>query len=183
MFETVNGHGESQWIREAVALYERRLLLYANHLLGPSAAASGGGGDLVQETFCRLCRANREDVEDHLAQWLFTVCRNLATDVLRKDTRMRPAPELLEPVAPAQPPGAVIENRESYERILRALGELPKNQQEVVRLKFQHAMSYKEIAKVTGLSVTNVGFILHTALKTVREQLSTEDAAGHARRA
>jgi RNA polymerase sigma-70 factor (ECF subfamily) len=45
---------------------------------------------------------------------------------------------------------------------------LPENQREVVRLKFQNGMSYKEIATVTELTVSNVGFLIHTALATLR---------------
>ena len=49
------------------------------------------------------------------------------------------------------------------------LARLPENQQEVIRLKFQQGLSYKEISSVTGLSVTNVGFLIHTGLKRLRE--------------
>ena len=45
---------------------------------------------------------------------------------------------------------------------------LPENQQEVVRLKFQNGMSYREIATVTELSVSNVGFLLHAAIQALR---------------
>ena len=53
--------------------------------------------------------------------------------------------------------------------VFRMLDQLPDNQQEVVRLKFQNEMTYQEIADVTGLSVTNVGSLLHTALKRLRD--------------
>ena len=53
----------------------------------------------------------------------------------------------------------------------RALRALPPNQQEVIRLKFQHGLKYKEIAAVTGLSVSNVGFLIHTAIKQMRGTL------------
>ncbi len=52
------------------------------------------------------------------------------------------------------------------------MGGLPANQQECIRLKFQHGLSYKQISQVTDLSVTNVGFLIHTGLKTLRKQLS-----------
>jgi RNA polymerase sigma-70 factor (ECF subfamily) len=51
-------------------------------------------------------------------------------------------------------------------------------QQEAVRLKFQHGLSYKEIASVLDLTVTNVGFILHTALKTLRARLGGDEPTG-----
>jgi RNA polymerase sigma factor (sigma-70 family) len=51
------------------------------------------------------------------------------------------------------------------------VGKLSPNQQEVLRLRFEEGFSYQEIAQVTGLSVTNVGFLLHAALKAIRLQM------------
>ncbi|HSU67717.1 MAG TPA: sigma-70 family RNA polymerase sigma factor, partial [Tepidisphaeraceae bacterium] len=79
-------------------------------------------------------------------------------------------------------PTEAIERQESYSHVLQAMQTLSPNQQEVVRLKFQHGMSYKQISEVTDLSVTNVGFLLHTALKTLREKLGeTADDHSHAK--
>ncbi len=46
-------------------------------------------------------------------------------------------------------------------------------------MKFQAGLSYREISEVTELSVTNVGFLLHTALARLRESLAAanEDAS------
>ncbi len=73
-----------------------------------------------------------------------------------------------------QSPEATVIARDSADKVFRMLDQLPDNQQEVVRLKFQNEMTYQEIADVTGLSVTNVGFLLHTALKRLRELLQSE---------
>jgi len=54
------------------------------------------------------------------------------------------------------------------------LDSLPLNQQEVVRLKFQNDLSYQEISRITKLSVSNVGFLIHTAIKTIRRKLKAE---------
>ena len=56
---------------------------------------------------------------------------------------------------------------------------LPPNQREVVRLKFQSGLSYQEISGVTNLTVTNVGFLIHTAIKTIRRQLEAEARRGN----
>ena len=74
--------------------------------------------------------------------------------------------------APDEPPGTPAEREDEYASVLAALDDLPDNQQEVIRLKFQHGMSYKQISEVTGLSVTNVGFLLHVGLKAVRRRLA-----------
>ncbi|MDB5390668.1 MAG: polymerase, sigma-24 subunit, subfamily [Planctomycetaceae bacterium] len=67
------------------------------------------------------------------------------------------------------PPSEQVEQAELAGQVLQMLNRLPDNQQEVIRLKFQQGMSYKEISGVTGLTVTNVGFLIHTGLKKLRE--------------
>lgn len=76
-------------------------------------------------------------------------------------------------VVPSQDvgPAGQLEAAQTQSEILRAISALPSNQREVVRLKFQNDLSYKEIAEVTGLSVTNVGFLLHTAIEAMRRQM------------
>jgi RNA polymerase sigma-70 factor (ECF subfamily) len=51
--------------------------------------------------------------------------------------------------------------------------KLTASQQEVIRLRFQSGLSYKEISGVTGMTVNHVGVVLHNALKTLREELQT----------
>ena len=80
------------------------------------------------------------------------------------DTATRPAE--------GQGPEESAEQRDSHAQVLGLMQRLPENQREVVRLKFQNGLSYKEIASVTELSVSNVGFLLHTALNTLRAQVA-----------
>lgn len=70
-------------------------------------------------------------------------------------------------------PANRIALQDTHDQIQQQLARLSDNQQEVVRLKFQAGLSYKEIAEVTGLTVTNVGYLLHTALSTLKERIST----------
>lgn len=72
-------------------------------------------------------------------------------------------------------PAAQVEQNESAQQAIRLLESLPANQKEVVQLKFQSGMSYKEISRVTNLSVSNVGFLIHTAIKTLRQQMQDEE--------
>ena len=81
---------------------------------------------------------------------------------------------------PSPGPAAVLETKEKLSLIDHFLDSLSENQREVVRLKFQNGMSYKKISEITGLSVSNVGFLIHTAVKTLREQVKT-DSPGQGR--
>jgi RNA polymerase sigma factor (sigma-70 family) len=170
MTEQTDGRGD--WVRAAMARYEGPLLRYAASLTGDLDLAR----DVVQDTFVRLWRSDPDRLRDGLAAWLFTVCRNRALDVRRKEHRMGrldDAPAVA--VAGLEPdPGALAEVSAAHREVLAVLRTLPASQQEVVRLKFQAGLSYKEIAAATGHSVTNVGYLLHTALTTVRERMREE---------
>ena len=71
-------------------------------------------------------------------------------------------------------PGANLARNDSHTRILAHLESLPEREQEIVRLKFQNKLSYREIAEVLGLTATNVGFLLHGAMRKLRRQLQAE---------
>jgi RNA polymerase sigma factor (sigma-70 family) len=162
-----------EWVRSAVARYERPLTQYAAHLVGGDAERAR---DLVQEAFLRLCDQDPAAVESHLAEWLYTVCRNLAIDAKRKDRRLRLLSDEQEATFAAdhESPTDAAERVDAYDRVVDAMAVLPQRQQEIVRLKFQHGMSYKQIGEVMNLTATNVGFILHSAIKALRGQLAVE---------
>ena len=65
-------------------------------------------------------------------------------------------------------PAANAVNKERHEEVLKFVERLPENQREVIRLKFQSDLSYKEISEITDLSVSNVGFLIHTGIKRLR---------------
>lgn len=162
---------QTEFIQRALEEYEGPLIRYALRLTGNLDRAR----DIVQDTFLKLCRQPGDGFDGNLARWLFTVCRNGAFDLQRKERRMTTAAELSEqPLSVQQSPESTVMTRDSAEKVFRMLDQLPDNQQEVVRLKFQNDMTYQEIADVTGLTVTNVGFQLHTALKRLRELLQNE---------
>ncbi|HUG92785.1 MAG TPA: sigma-70 family RNA polymerase sigma factor [Planctomycetaceae bacterium] len=165
----VNGSAGAEWIGAALAEFERPLLRYAQRITRDAERAR----DVVQETFFRLCREQPADLDGHLAEWLFTVCRNKALDVARKEQRMTTLAQagVVDRASPECPPDELAESHDSAARILEILDTLPDHQQECIRLKFQGALSYREIAGVTGLSVSNVGYLIHVGLKAIRQQM------------
>ncbi len=164
------------WIRSAVSRFEAPLTLYAARLLADADRAR----DVVQETFLRLCRQDRSVIEERLAEWLFTVCRNRAMDVLRKEGRMTQLSEeqVRLRVGPEPEPAELVGQREESKRVLAMLERLPNNQRDVIRLKFQNGFSYREISRISGHSVTNVGYLIHAGLKTIRQCLADGQPAG-----
>jgi RNA polymerase sigma-70 factor (ECF subfamily) len=165
----------SDWLSSALERFEGRLVRYARRIVSNDEEAR----DIVQETFLKLCRQNPEELNGRLAQWLYTVCRNRALDVRRRRTHELAAPvaRAVTPQSREQSPADVSEKRETVATVREEVSRLTQNQQECIRLKFEHELSYSEISAITGLSVSNVGFLIHTGLKTVRERLRRADAA------
>ena len=73
----------AEWVRAAVDRFSGPLTRYAQVITGDIEQAR----DVVQDTFIRLCDEKPGRVDPYLAQWLFTVCRNRALDVQRKQSR------------------------------------------------------------------------------------------------
>jgi RNA polymerase sigma-70 factor (ECF subfamily) len=178
----VKQHSEEpagDWIVGALERYEKRLLRYAAWLLDDADKAR----DVVQEAFLRLCREDKETVAARLPQWLFTVCRNLAFDLYQKnartesldDTQILDAREVAEAIE-------ALEQRELVDRILRITESLPRNQREVIYLRFQCGFSYKEISQLTRLTMGNVGFLIHSALDRIRRQVEDGTSVSPTRR-
>lgn len=162
-----------EFVPSAVAAHQSALVRYTTRLLGGDADRAR---DVVQDTFVKLMAQPRDAVENHLAEWLFTVCRHRALDVLRKEGRMKRFAEgEAERVTAAEPrPGRALEESETSAAILRLIGCLPPNQQEVIRLKFQNGFSYKEISRITEHSVSNVGVLIHTAVQRLRAEFAAQ---------
>jgi RNA polymerase sigma-70 factor (ECF subfamily) len=165
-------------VNQALGLYESSLIHYATGILhGDEDRAR----DVAQDTFLRLWQTEPERVRDNLKAWLYTVCRNRCLDILRKDHRLELGNEAaLEGACDWRPdPSSRADTHELSDRVWELVESLSPNQREVVRLKFIHDASYKDIARITGLSIGNVGFIMHTAVKKLREMLNRELSEYH----
>src|SRR5215472_7955880 len=114
------------WVRDAVARFEGPLTLYASRLMRDAEAAR----DVVQETFLKLCASDRAAIESHLAEWLFTVCRNRALDVLRKEQRMSQLREeqVHRCLSTDPAPHDAVERQELGRRVLELMESLPPSQ-------------------------------------------------------
>lgn len=172
------GSSQPEWVLAALRKHEGPLLRYAASLVGETRAQ-----DVVQDAFLRLCSQPAHSVQDHSAAWLFTVCRNRAIEIRRAERRLRRIEENDERLeAPDSVPLAKLERAENVSRVGAAVAALPQKQREVLRLKVEAGLSYKDIAAVMNLTVSNVGFILHTAITAIRDALTEQEQAPRAER-
>ncbi len=155
-----------EWIETALARYERPLLRHARRITRDDELAR----DVVQDTFLRLCKQDPERLREGLPRWLFTVCRNRALDVAKRSGRTGSLAEgQFEALESDEPtPAQALEEQENRQDVKALLSALPERQQQVLRLKFQDELSYREIGEIAGVSVGNVGYLIHTALRRLR---------------
>jgi RNA polymerase sigma factor (sigma-70 family) len=162
-------------IEELFAALESPLLSYALRLVGERALAE----DTVQEAFMKLHAQFAEVREPR--RWLYRTVHNLALNHRRQERKIIP----LEPVATngdsTPPPDATDPEPLPDEQIIRwegiglvrlSMGALDERSREVVRLKFDEDLSYKQISERTGLTTGHVGYLLHHALKTIAVELA-----------
>src|SRR5437762_13603263 len=107
---------------EIVHRFEIPLLQYARRITGDREQAR----DVVQETFVKFQRNGALRREDEPATWLFTVCRNAALNVCRKERRMICVDEeVIEASESEQPmPFDQLEQMEATGFLLRIVGML-----------------------------------------------------------
>ena len=164
---------DQAWLAKVFRENELPLMGYATHLLGDRDRAS----DVVQDAFVRLCKQPRDQIQERVQQWLYRVCRNRALDIMKKESRMRTLDDANASGQPSRDadPSSIAEMAEQYQDAQGLLAKLPPRQQEVIRLKIHGGLSYQEISELTGLSVGNVGYLLSTGLKLVRNRLATAE--------
>src|SRR5207248_4353306 len=163
-----DANADSKRMQVLLRRFEIPLLQFATRITGDRERAR----DVVQETFVKF-QNNGAFQSPEPATWLFTVCRNGALNVCRKERRMQYVDEELIEARESgrQPmPFERLEEQEATGFLLKILGTLPPRQQEVLQLKFQNDLSYQEISEITQLSVSNVGVMIHNALKTLRQR-------------
>ena len=167
--EEMTALARDEFVADALAKYEAPLVGYATGIVRDHERAR----DVVQDTFIRLYQQDIEKVRKGLKTWLYTVCRNRALDVLRKEGRAILTDEegFAKWEAEGLSPRAMTDLDERVRQVTDCLDKLSANQREVIRLKFQQGMSYKEISNVTGLTTENVGFFSHIGLKRMRTLL------------
>ena len=107
-----------------------------------------------------------------------TSVASLDVDVLKKERRLQPVEdeEFWFQDGRGKNPAESAAHRDSYEMVQRLIATLSPRDQDVLRFKFEYGMSYREIAEALSLSESNVGFILHQAIRKIRKHAKTVEA-------
>ena len=157
---------KKRWVHEQIALYESDLVRYGFYFVKNIEASQ----DIVQETFLKLWQQDPDQIWQYTKAWLFRVCRNRCLDYLKKE---RPMVSIAETnseneLSVEDQTSRRLEAEQTNHHLHQQMAKLELKYQEVIRLKFQNEMSYKQIAEVTGMSTSYVGVLLHEGIKSLR---------------
>ena len=140
--------------------------------------------DLAQEVLAVLWHKAHlfDPAKSSLATWLYRVARNRRIDLLRRDKsdRLDPADPIFEPDAP-EPADEAVDAARRDQRVRVALGTLPPEQIELIRLAFFTGLSHGEIAEKTGVPLGTVKSRIRLAFRKLRNILDADalvDTAG-----
>jgi len=161
-------------IQELFQALESPLLSYARRLLPDTDMAE----DAVQEAFVRL-HAQFDQVRAP-SSWLYRTVHNLAVNHQRHAAKIvsldPPGQEGAgpgnDPTDPQPLPDEQIARWEGIGLVRLSLESLDARSRELIRLKFNEELSYRQISQRTGLSVGHVGYLLHHSLKALAAELA-----------
>lgn len=176
--------GDCEAFRELFHRHSRGLFSFAYRMLGEPPLAE----EVVQEAFTRVVRSPPDlGRGTKFSTFLYSVCRNLCIDEVRKRRVRRHAPlndpsgqgdgrSLEERIAHEGPPtDAPAMNREIGHRIEEALAELPDEQKEVFLLREFSEMPFAEVARTVGCSENTAKSRMRYALERLRVLLGDLD--------
>lgn len=157
---------DPNWLRNCLVQNESSLIRYVNHLTHDMELAK----DIVQEGFLKLWQEDQQKIAGHEVPWLFTTCRNRAYDVLKKKDRKNISADEIELDIPDQTLNAeqLMHQQDEEAQLKYLLSKLSPQQREVIHMKFEQDLSYKQISEITGLSVSHVGVLIHNVVSKLK---------------
>src|SRR6267378_3096869 len=172
--------GDTHAFAELVDKYKQPVTNVAARMLRDATEAE----DLAQNVFIQVYKsAPRYEVASKFSTWLFTIVRNLCLNEIRRRSR-HPADSMdaahpeqedqplhqFEDTKTFSPPDSLLQG-ELAEKIEQALGDLPENQRTAIVLCRQDELSYEDIAKVLGCSLSATKSLIHRGRETLKVKL------------
>jgi RNA polymerase sigma-70 factor (ECF subfamily) len=155
------------WQRLA-GTYGDRVYLIARSILRDETLAR----DVSQETLLKIGKSlNGSAAVKDYDGWVLAIAGNAARDALRQKRRRREVAMDQDVIDDRSPDGALLQ-KESRERVTRALEAMPAGARDILLLKFREGLSGPQIASALGLSMTAAWQQMSRAMKLLRSKLT-----------
>ncbi len=144
-------------VNEKNKIFQKLYKNYANHVYRYAYWLTGDedeAKDITSETFVRIWTADTTPRAESVKAYLFTISRNLYLQDLRKKKRLSTITDDL--VDNTILPDKNAEIISELKQVRIALQKLPEIDRTVVCMRAEEGMSYREIAQITGLSISAI---------------------------
>lgn len=158
--------------------YHRELFAFLIGVLNDPSAAQ----DVSQVVFRRLIELGHTAQRETIKGWLFTVAMNEALDYRRKVVRQRQhLEEYCKQIENSQGPTVdeVLVSEEEASRLRELITQLPKDQQQVVRLRIHTGKTFAVIATELQVPLNTVLTRMRLALDKLRKGMHNEFGSGN----
>jgi RNA polymerase sigma factor (sigma-70 family) len=143
----------------------RGVLALARRIVGQAAAE-----DVAQEAFAALyCGGPTEP--GHARNWLYRIALHRALDAMKNDRRRLEREQKVQTPSVPPEPSELLEQRETRERVQRALFKLKPTYAAALSLRHS-GFSYKEIAAMLDVPAERVGVMLLRAEAAIKKELN-----------
>jgi RNA polymerase sigma-70 factor (ECF subfamily) len=166
--------GEEWAFSKLYARYQKPILKYVSQRVKDQEQVQ----DIVQEIFLKVHRF-RDSYQKQYAfsTWLWTIAKNTISDWLRKNQNGEMEFSsgqdgfLVEDEIPSMVPNAetLLLQVSEKKKIERLLGKLTDLQRKVITLRMIHHLSYQEIAKNLGLSISAVKCLVYRSKQALTQ--------------
>ena len=191
--QSYGGRGDSRWTVEPEsiliarakvgdadaisALYERyapQIQRYIASRLGDPVQAE----DVCADVFVKVLESlgRYEDRGWPFSAWLYRIAYARTVDVMRQSRRRHSIPLDERQLGALDPPDDAVMSRLAYHEIKGAMDILTREQQLVLRLRFDEDRSLAEIAQSLGRSVGSVKALQHRGLTRLAQELGSQAA-------
>lgn len=141
--------------------------------------------DLFQDAFLKMIRTMREGnyaEQGKFLPWASRVAHNLCMDHFRRVRRKIPVTlangeDILELLAGPDSSVPGIEQRQTEQSLRKLMEQLPEEQREVITLRIYGEMSFKEIARITGVSINTALGRMRYGLINMRRMIGEKQLA------
>jgi RNA polymerase sigma-70 factor, ECF subfamily len=140
---------------------------YFRYRLGDSPTAE----DLTAITFEKAWSKRHQYRRDKAAfsTWLYTIAGRVAIDYYRRQPAQPDAPlEMAERISNGPDVEEQVLARQDQDYLTALLEDLPLREREIVALKYGAGLNNRQIARLTNLSESNIGSILHRTVQKLR---------------
>lgn len=166
--------GNAESFAELYEYYLPKVFRYISYQVGDVDLAEDLTSAVFEKALTRLdsYRSNKAS----FSIWLLTIARNAVIDHYRVKSRKITVStkETFEVVSEEMSPEEEVIRREELQRLDTFLRNLSQQEREIISLKFGAELTNRQIAKIAGLSESNVGTILYRAICKLRDKFKEE---------